>query len=332
METNVPKYAIYGIEPSQPPQRHGAPKTHTSDTRVFIPKWRSLAQRSHTCHLPGAGPAPPSLSPPPPSGSQASPLAAPAPPRAAAAPRSLPASGSFSDSRRKISFHLSLNAPLRGGFPSLLSHPAPARQHEWGAGAAPSPRTGLPCLPHPGTARGTLSGRGSPWSPALPAPRASLQPSGDGTRKPARGAATRPASAGSALPCCRFFSSSSSSSAASPTTTAAAAATTAATTATSAAAASARQGGPRRPDPLRSLPPPPFRSVGGGGGGGGRRSRRKEGRGVRAAAAAGGAGWGVRGCPCGGCGGAAPAQPEPPLGPRAAPGPLPPRSLRSESK
>ncbi|XP_051667217.1 cuticle collagen 19-like [Manacus candei] len=85
-----------------------------------------------------ASPLSPSL---PPFRSQASPLAAPAPPRAAAAVRSLPAPGSSSGSRRKISFHLSLDVPLRGGFPCLRCFPTPP-QH---AGMSGKGGQGGPC-------------------------------------------------------------------------------------------------------------------------------------------------------------------------------------------
>ncbi|XP_071436985.1 uncharacterized protein [Pithys albifrons albifrons] len=73
------------------------------------------------------------------------PAGTPAPPWAAAAPRSLPAPGSSRDSRRKINFHLSRDAPLRGGFPSLpfpALPPGPARRDERTPGTGPGNQPG----------------------------------------------------------------------------------------------------------------------------------------------------------------------------------------------
>lgn len=144
-------------------------------TLLLILKWRSLARRTHTCHLLGARPAPSSL---PASAGGASPLpgcfrsrrAAAAPRRGAGrgrrhARRPAPPGTQARSPRRKISFHPPPDAPLRGGFPSrrvpaLPSRPGrlpPRPPHHAGMsgvpGAAPAPRPGLPS-PRPGKAQG----------------------------------------------------------------------------------------------------------------------------------------------------------------------------------
>lgn len=77
METNVPNILYMEWSPASP-RRDTRHQKIAPLTLLLILKWRSLAQRTHTCHLPGARPAPPSSPPPPPPPrpSKADPLAA----------------------------------------------------------------------------------------------------------------------------------------------------------------------------------------------------------------------------------------------------------------
>lgn len=90
METNVPNILYMEWSPASP-RRDTRHQKIAPLTLLLILKWRSLAQRTHTCHLPGARPAPPLLLllllPPAPARRTRWRLPASAPPRAAAAPR-----------------------------------------------------------------------------------------------------------------------------------------------------------------------------------------------------------------------------------------------------
>lgn len=184
METNVPNTFYMESSPASP--RNG---TRHQNTAPLTPCYSSPnggvspgALTPVTCWAPGQAPAPGEPSPRPGcfrcSPGRRSPRRGAGRGRgrrhAPAGPDPSPRGRSFSGWRRKISFHFSLDAPLRGRLPSRPCPPfptppgrltpTPTPPHHTGMsavpGAAPSRRTGLPC-PRPGRAQGDEQGYGS---------------------------------------------------------------------------------------------------------------------------------------------------------------------------